>query len=243
VIPANQAPKLLGTDASGSKTKIELITWSSPRSVADEAYRSLLTSILYADENGPAPRTIVITSANPGEGKTTTTCNLGILMTEMKQRVLLIDADLCRPRLHHVFGTLAQHGLSELLGDEQEHNPQALVQRTFVPNLFLLPSGTSKASPTRLLHSGRFLGLLQQLRLTFDAILIDTSPSLLTADARILGRSADAVVLVTRAGFTTCNEIETIANSLASDGTRILGTVLNDIKVSRSKYDYYAESA
>jgi capsular exopolysaccharide synthesis family protein len=244
VIPANQTVKLLGADKEKSKTGIELISASRRRGIADEAYRTLLTSILYSDQDGQAPRTIVVTSANPGEGKTTTTCNLGILMTELNQRVLLIDADLCRPRLHQIFATFPQRGLSELLGDEQEHNAQALIQRTYVSNLFLLPSGTSRWSPTKLLHSPRLFALLQQLRRSFDVILIDTSPSLLTVDSRILGRNADAVVLVTRAGFTTCSEVEMIANRFAADGTRVLGTVLNDVRVSQSKYNYYyAESA
>ena len=240
VIPTKHSPRALRINVTTPKAEIGLITCSDTRSAEYDAYRALLTSILYSNNNGGSLRTIVLTSANPNEGKTTTTCNLGILMAELNRRTLLIDADFRRPRLHSIFGVSSQYGFSDILEDVVNFNPSKAVIQTFVPNLFLLPSGGSNVRITRLLHSEPLSMLLQKLYSSFDSILIDTSPSLFTADARILGRSADAVLLITRAGYTTHDEVERAAKIFTADGTRVLGTVLNDVKVPRSKYYYSA---
>ena len=238
VIPASRAPRLLSRSGKESG-RIEISTWSKTNQVADEAYRGLLTSILYANaDHCPAPRTIVITSVNEGEGKTTTTCNLGVLMAELDRRVLLIDADLRRPRLHQVFGVSGRRGLSDLLhNDFTAESVSDCVQATFVPNLSILPAGSVDRNPATLFHAGGLDALLSQLSERFDVILIDSAPCLLTVDARILSRHTDAVMLVVRAGYTTWDEVETAAKVFVADGANVLGAVLNDVRPKKAYYN------
>ena len=233
-IPSNGAPRLVGRFAPGQKRQIEMSTWSKANHAVDEAYRGLLTSIIYSNAQQPTPQVLVITSAHQGEGKTTTACNLAVLMAELDQRVLLIDGDLHDPRLHQVFGVQGQRGLSEWLSSNRATRIETMVQPTFVPNLSLLPGGSPSRTPAALLHSGRLGSAVRELRDSYDMILIDTPPGLVRADARILGRNADAVVLVVRAGYTTWDEVETTAKIFAADGTQVLGAVLNDVKLRKS---------
>ena len=237
VIPGSRTPRLLGRGGKESG-RIEISTWSKTNQGADEAYRGLLTSILYANADGcPAPKTIVITSVNEGEGKTTTLCNLGVAMAELNQRVLLVDADLRRPRLHQVFGVPGRRGLSDLLHAGVHAEAVDLVQTTFVPNLSILPAGSANQNPAALFHSGGLDTLLALLGEHFDVILVDSAPCLLTVDARILSRHTDAVMLIVRAGYTTWDEVETAARIFVADGARVLGAVLNDVRPRKPYYN------
>jgi len=226
------------------RDSIELVAWSRKSSFTAESFRSLLTSILFADEHGARPRVIVLSSANPMEGKTTLACNLAIAMAEIQKRVLLIDGDLRNPRIHKVFELDNDFGLSTLLSQPGFNTHTDLqVEPTFVPRLAVLPGGPATTAAANLLHSTHFAEALNTLRKQFDTIIIDTPPCLLATDARIIGRLSDAVILVVRAGRTPWEEAQTAARQFEHDRTRVLGTVLNDMKKPVRDYAYYQASS
>jgi len=190
-----------------------------------------------------SPRVIVITSSGRGEGKTTVVSNLGIALAETHCRVLLIDADLRSPRLHHAFGVPNDRGLTKLLGadDPVSMIPLADLKRdTTIPQTSVLTSGEGVENISELLNSRRLPQLLRRLRGEFDVILIDTPPVMHFADARLLGRLADAVILVIRAGQTNREHALSACRRMAKDGTPLLGAILNDFSVKNSEHDYYS---
>ena len=223
-------------------SRVELSVWQNKSSVIAESFRSALTSILVSGENGVSPRVILISSASRGEGKTTVASNLGIALAEISQRVVLIDADMRQPRLNEVFNVPNNWGLSDLLREKsvlRESPLESLVQRTHIPNLFILTSGPRINNITNLLHSGRMLELLQRLRSEFDTVLIDTPPMLNISDARILGRLVDAAILVFRAGKTSRDVALAAKCRMSDDGIPVIGTILNgwDLK-AMNRYGY-----
>jgi receptor protein-tyrosine kinase len=220
----------------------ELATWKRKPSMLAECARTTLTSILLPIENGDGPRVIVLTSPCPGDGKTTVACNLSIAVAEIGRKVLLIDGDLRRPRLHKVFGVSNTWGLSDVLWADTplETVPIShLVRESEVSGLYLLPGGSCGVTPWNLFYSPRMSRLLKRLRTEFDMIMIDAPPMIHLADARVLGRLADGVILVVRAGQTTTESALLTCQRFAEDGTHVLGTVLNswDPRTSRG-YGY-----
>jgi succinoglycan biosynthesis transport protein ExoP len=220
---------------------VELITWLRKPSMLAEAFRATLTSILFVGENGSRPRVVALTSANAADGKTTVTTNLAIAMAEVRGNVLVIDADMRRPRLHTLFEVANERGLSELL-KEPTLSAEVIsksIQQTRVPGLAVLTAGATTHSAANLLHSANLGELLDKLKEQYDMVLIDTPPMLQIADARLIGRHADAVVLVARAEKTTRDAIIAAYQRLAEDRIRVLGTVLNDWNPKRSPAGYY----
>ena len=238
-----------GHNGAGSFS-LELVTWQHKHTLIAESFRSLLTSILLSGENGDRPRVLVLTSASPMEGKTTVASNLGIALAEIKRKVLIIDGDLRKPRMHEVFGLPNGRGLKSLL---YEHPLQAdaldqVVQKTNIPGLFVLPSGSPTESAANLLYSENLPLLLAKFKKEFDTVIIDTPPMLQMPDARIIGYMADAVILVTRAGHTTRDVVVAANRRFAEDRIRVLGTILNDWDANKtghggygygSRYHYY----
>src|ERR1035437_267429 len=217
------------TEKENRKSPVELVTWKSRPSVLADSFRSTLTSILFSGENGNRPRVIALTSANPQEGKTTVASNLALALAEIGRKVLLIDADLRKPRLHEIFNVSNAWGLSDLLdGTKPPEGLEAMVAGTVYRDLYVLPAGSAASSISNLLHSPRALDLLQRMRREFDMVIIDTPPMLQMPDARVLGRLADAVILVVRSASTTKETVAAAGQRLAEDGTRLLGTVLNE---------------
>src|SRR6185369_11836724 len=184
---------------------VELVTWNRKFSLLAEAFRTTLTSVLFSGHNGDQPRILVLTSANPSEGKTTVTINLAIALAEINRRVLLIDADMRRPRLQNLFELGAGIGLADLLREKDgaKINSDDAVCPTAIPGLFVMRSGRNSGVVSNLLHSTRLPELLQELREKYDTVVIDTPPALHISDARVIGRLADAVLLIVRAGHTT----------------------------------------
>jgi len=186
---------------------------------------------------------LVLTSAGPGEGKTTAASNLAVTLTEIRRKVLLIDADLRRPRLHEIFDISNDRGLSDLLqakATDVFDVMQGIVRETPVRNLFVLPAGPPVA--TGVLHSALLPALLRRFRKEFDMVLIDTPPVLQMPDARVVARQADAAVLVVKSGTTTRDAAIAAADRLTADGARILGTVLNHWNPKKSPSGYYGSS-
>ena len=225
-----------------SRSRVELVSWQRKPTIVAESFRATLVSILFSGENGSRPRVMVVTSAGPAEGKSTVVSNLGIAIAEVNQKTLLIDADLRKPRQHDIFNLKNDKGLSELL---RSKDPVAtpleggLIQETNIPNLYVLTSGAANSAATSLLYSNRMPELIQKLRTEFECILIDTPPMLQIPDARVLGRMVDRVVLVTRAGKTTRAAAIAARQRFSEDGTKMLGTILNDWNPKRSPNGYY----
>ena len=195
-----------------------------------EAFRATLTSILLPSLGARPPHVIVLTSPGPGAGKTTVTSNLGIVMAEIGRRVLLVDGDLRSPKLHDVFQLSNSWGLCDVLRSSNpigECGLLQIVRHTDVPGLDLLPGGTTRESPSHLLYSPRVAELLRRVGEEYDLVLVDSPPMMQLADARVLGRIADGVVLVIRSGHTTPGLAQLAVRRFAEDGTRVLGTVLN----------------
>ncbi|HEY6943763.1 MAG TPA: polysaccharide biosynthesis tyrosine autokinase [Candidatus Acidoferrum sp.] len=220
----------------------ELATWKRKPSLIAECTRTTLTSILLPNQDGDQPQVVVLTSPGMGDGKTTVACNLSIAIAEIGRRVLLIDGDLRRPRLHKVFGMTNTWGLSDVLLANTPLDSVPIshfVRQTEVSGLSVLPGGGCGVTPTNLFYSRRMSSLLKRLRREFDMVVIDAPPMIHLADARVLGRLADGVILVVRAGQTTTESARFAIQRFAEDGTRVLGTVLNswDPKTSGS-YGY-----
>ncbi len=181
---------------ASSKEAVELVTQSRPQSQMAESYRALRTSLLLSNLGSP-PKVIMVTSALPQEGKSTTSINTAVVLAQKGVRVLLIDADLRRPSIHKTLGMGPHSGLSNVLTGSTTVE-RAISRTAVLPNLFVLAAGTPPPNPAELLASSNMKDLLVQLREQYDHIVIDTPPSLSpVTDAVVLSLSrADAVVLV-----------------------------------------------
>ena len=208
----------------------------SPRSPAAEAYRTLRTNLQFASLDRDL-RTLLVTSAAEGEGKTTVVANLGVALAESGSRVLLVDADLRRPGLHRVFDLPLTPGLSNALLAE-ETDPTVL--ETGVAGLSVLSAGDPPPSPGEFVASSRLQRLLSQLRSTFDYVLLDTAPVTLVADAAVLAPSVDGVILVVSAGKTKRDLVRRAREQLEVVGARVLGVVLNNARLNKSLREYHA---
>jgi polysaccharide biosynthesis transport protein len=233
--------------AEPQKGGVELVTWYEQPSVLTEAFRAAIASILFSPVFDRQRRIVLtITSVQPQEGKTTAVSNLGIALAETHGRVLLIDADLRRPRLHDIFGHCNDSGLSTLLTGTEPvatMDLQQLIRETNVPGLFALPSGPGAPSITPLLYSARMSAFLERAKKEFDYILVDTPPALLFSDARILARQSDGVIVVVHAGKVTRSDLNAACANFVEDGTRIVGTIVNHTTVRKRGYDNYRQKS
>lgn len=235
---------LLGNGAAAGELaeRIELAVHQQKSSMLAESFRATLTSILFTGQNGQRPKALVVTSSGPGDGKSTVISNLAAALGEIYQRVLLIDADTRKPRQHEIFGVSNDAGLTTLLLDPREPGQvdlDAVIQPTRVPGVFMMSAGPAVAAVTNLLYSGRMEQYMELLTRLFDVVLIDTPPMLQIPDARVLGRMAGGVVLVMRTGKTTRDAALAVRQRLQEDGTKILGTILNDWNPKASPGGYY----
>jgi capsular exopolysaccharide synthesis family protein len=236
-----------------STGNLELVTWNQDNSLLSESFRATLASILFSSDSrnllfgcsgGLYGQALVVTSCGVSEGKTTVLTNLGIALAETRRRVLLIDADLRRPRLHNVFDKCNDCGLTNLLDTSKAQDNTAadtLVLRTDIPNLWLLPSGPGTEAISSLLYSATLDGVLRRLRRQFHLILIDTPPIKLFSDARVIGRMSDGVLLVIRANRATRDEVKASYLRLRQDRTPIIGTILNDWRMEVGHCRTYCE--
>jgi succinoglycan biosynthesis transport protein ExoP len=223
--------------------RVERVCWERQTSLLAESYRTVVTSILFSARGGqPTPRVLVLTSASPQEGKTTTVCNLGISLARIKWSVLLIDADMRRPQLHTVFSVGNEFGLSDLLIEPNPLDPARVRPaciETAIPGVYLLPSGGSRGQAATLLHSPRLPELLAACRESFDAVLIDTPPVGNLADARVVAQRADGLILVARSGVTSRDAARLAKSRFEEDGSPLLGSILNCWDPSASGQGHY----
>jgi capsular exopolysaccharide synthesis family protein len=230
------APRLT---VATSKEAVELVTQARPQSQMAESYRALRTSLLLTSLGAP-PKVILVTSALPQEGKTTTSMNTAIVLAQKGSRVLLIDADLRRPSVHKALGMGPRTGLSNVLtGSAQLH--QAIVRSTLIPTLYIMTAGTPPPNPAELLASSNMRDVLNELREQYDHIVIDTPPTLSVTDAVLLSTNADSVVLVIRSGQTTRQALRRARDLLVRVNARIAGVLLNAADLKSADYYYYYE--
>ena len=208
-----------------------------PKSLIAECTRVIRTNLLFMSPDKPFKR-MLITSSGPQEGKSTTVINLGIAMAQSGNKVLLIDTDMRRPRLHKAFGVPNDIGVSSLLvGDG---NIDSAIKTTEVPGLFLLSCGPVPPNPAELLHTKSFADLLEQLGTRFDRIVLDSPPVGAVSDAVVLATLVDGVVMVLKAGKTQSDTARRTVRMLRDVKAPLFGAVLNDVDLERTKYgDYY----
>ena len=207
-----------------SRSKPGLIALTEPKSAASEAFRTLRTNIQFSGLDQPC-RSIVVTSAVPGEGKSTAVANFGIVSAQAGARVCLIDSDLRRPTLHHLFGLDNASGLTTALVEGVSFAEVA--QRSQVPNLSVLTSGPLPPNPAELVGSHRMRESLQAAIESFDLILCDSPPVMAVGDAAALAAQCDGVVLVIQIGKTAHDILRRVVDQIDAVKGRILGVLLN----------------
>ena len=233
--------RLLGSGKAAKAAVGSPLTGNQTFSIGIEAFRNLRTSLIWSD-GGEALRTLVVTSAAPGEGKTMTAANLAVTLAYDGLRVLLVDCDIRRPRVHGLFQLPRAPGLMELLraSTDPDAPPVQAIRNTPVARLSVLTCGALPVNASNLLSGTRMRVLLGELQEQFDIIVLDTPPVLATADASIVASLTDGVLLVVRAGTTDRNAAQRAYQQLANVGARVVGTVLNDPGGEVAKEgDYY----
>ncbi len=239
--------RALGLATLGAITRIphvrdprdNLITIKHPRSPIAEAYRLLRTNLRFTGLENPSGA-LLVTSANPGEGKTTTAANLAVIFAQSGRRVILVDADLRRPSLHKFFGVANSQGLSSLFV-ERGLGLAAAMQPTAVEGLRLIPSGPVPPNPAEILDSSWMSEVLSELRAQADLVILDSPPVLAVADASIVGSRCSGAVLVVLAGQARSEVCRRALKTLTQTGVKVYGAVLNKqhTRGSAGYYSYY----
>ena len=236
--PLSRVRRRPATEEPGA---LDLIAHRDAQAGVSEAYRDLRTAILLSNPGRP-PRKIVVTSAMPEEGKTATATNLAVVLAQLGARVLLVDTDLRRPRLHRVFGISNRRGMSTALSG-LEDDPRRVIVRTEIPGLDVLPSGPIPPNPSELLNSPTFARLAGTfLDQGYDHVIYDSPPVLSVADAVILANAMDTCVAVVRAARTPRQPVRIAVEKLRQVGDVSFGLVLNDLDPERhggARYGYY----
>jgi capsular exopolysaccharide synthesis family protein len=215
-----------------------LITISNLRSPISEAYRTLRTNLEFTSLDKPI-RAMVVTSAAPEEGKSTTLANLAVTIAQAGKKVILVDCDLRRPSLHQIFNARNTPGFTDMMRDDALMAKPPL-QETEVPNLRLLASGTIPPNPSELLASRRMSEVIAALQQQADIVLFDAPPIIAVTDAAVLSSKVDAVLLVVSAGKTKREHAKKATALLEKVNAHLIGTVLNNVKGEASLYQYYS---
>jgi len=226
-------------DLSDRDKKIELINHLYPQLNISEDYKAVRTSILLSNAENP-PKTIAFSSALPKEGKSTTVANVAVSFSQLQKRVLVVDADLRKPRLHRVFNVRNREGLSGYLTGKKDLNN--VIQKTAVENVWILTSGPIPPNPAELLNSKKMNEMFNELKEKFDFILIDTPPVIAVIDAVIVSTIVDGMIFVIKAGKTTRKPFLISVEELNKAKAKIMGIVFNELKIKRGDYyfmDYY----
>lgn len=212
-----------------------LITLTNPRSPVSEAYRTLRTNLSFYSLDDPL-RSLVVTSAAPDEGKSTTVANLAVTMAQSGRKTILVDCDLRRPSLHTLFNLQNTAGFTSMMLDE---NAAAPLQKTEVDNLWLLTSGPKPPNPADLLGSRQMDRVIETLLGQADIVLFDAPPVVAVTDAVVLGAKVDGVLLVISAGKTRRDHAEKAKQILEKANVRIIGVTLTNAPKDTSLSDYY----
>jgi len=216
-----------------------LITVTNPRSPISEAYRTLRTNLEFTSLDKPI-RTMVVTSAGPEEGKSTTLANLAVTLAQAGKEVILVDCDLRRPSQHQIFNLRNGAGLTTMMvADEALRDPP--LQETGIEGLKLLASGPIPPNPSELLGSRRMEEIIELLSQQAAMVLFDAPPVIAVTDAAVLATKVDAVLLVINAGKTKREHARRAKALLDKVNAHLIGTALNNVKLDTSLHRYYAE--
>jgi len=219
--------------------EIELINYLYPKFSISEDYRTVRTSILLSHPDSP-PKTIAFTSSLPQEGKTASAVNMAVSFSQLEKRVLIVDADLRKPKLHKIFKVLNIGGLSGYLAGKLPL--KEAVQKTSIKNIWVIPSGPIPPNPAELLNSNRMKDLIEEVKGSFDVVLFDTAPVLGVVDSVIVSSLVDITILVIRAGELTRKQFLNAVEEMRRAKVNIIGVVFNGLKLKKSDYhfmDYY----
>ena len=238
--------KLLTAAAGGNGGKelfsaksVELITYHDTKSLLSEAYRNLRTSVLLSSGAGRPPKTLLVTSSQAGEGKTTTAINIAITLSQTGDKVILLDCDMRNPRVHKVIGLENTGGMSTYLSGNADLS--SMIQQSEISNLFAVSAGRVPPNPAELLGSLRMKQGLALLDEYFDHIVIDSPPVLSVTDARIIGSLVDGVVLVIKGGETPKEAVQRTKQLLQEVHAHVIGILLNNVDVRSADYYYYSK--
>ncbi len=230
--------------------KKELITKLDPKSPVSEVFRSFRTNIQYMSKSGNT-QSMVFTSTMQGEGKSWVVANLAITFAQAGKNVIIVDADMRRPRQHNIFSIDLYPGLSNYLsgvtsrGADKDITVKDCIQPTEIDNLFIIPAGNIPPNPSELLTSPKTKELLEDLSKIFDVIIFDCAPCLLVTDAAVISRIVDSTILVASVKKTKIDELKDAKRQIEAIGGKVAGVVLNRIEMSAKKYEYkyyYASS-
>lgn len=213
-----------------------LVTREHPKSPVAEAYRTTRTNLGFTCMDSPC-RSLLFTSTNPQDGKTTTIANMAITMAQAGNRVIVVDCDLRKPMLHKVFGVENLRGLTNTM--MQQANPEEVIHKNVIDKLDLLTSGPIPPNPAEMLASERSKALWAKLAETYDYVLIDSPPVLAVTDASILAAQVDGVILVIRSGQTRIDLAQEAKDQLLKANANIIGTILNQLNMDSKDYQYY----
>jgi polysaccharide biosynthesis transport protein len=222
-----------------SEEERELFVFRHPKSGVAEACRAIRTNLLFMTPDRPL-RTMLVTSSGPREGKSTTVINTGITMAQSGSRVLLVDTDMRRPRLHKAFGVSNELGVSSAIVGEAVL--AQIVKNTEVPNLFVAPCGPIPPNPAELFHARAFKDFVDAATNSFDRVIFDSPPVNAVADPLVLSTQVDGVLVVFRAGETPRALAQRAIRTLRAVNAHILGAILNDVDIGNSRYGYYYEA-
>lgn len=205
-----------------------------PKSITAESYRSLRTNIQYSSIDKQV-KTLVVTSSNAGEGKSTVAGNLAYTFFQSGKRVLIIDCDLRKPSLHRKFNVSNEVGLTDVLVGTSELNK---VMKKIDDNLYLLTTGTLPPNPAEIIGSNTMENFLDECKINFDYIILDTPPLLPVTDSKLLAIKADATVLVVRSEISKLKHVSQAFKELGKVNANVIGTILNDVEVHSERLYY-----
>jgi capsular exopolysaccharide synthesis family protein len=225
-----------GDSTDARRLNAQLVAHTMPLSPISEGYRHLRTNVQYQHPDQLA-RTILVTSGNPKEGKTTTAANLAISYAQGESRILLIDADMRRPTVHDLFGLPRDRGLTDALTGKKTFGD--VVHRRVLENLDVLTCGAIPPNPAEILSSTRMKDFVENVKATYDVVLFDSPPLLAVVDAGILSRLIDAVIIVVRSGETSMAELDRSREILRGVGKKPAGIVLNGFEMRRAYGGYH----
>ncbi|MBK5484119.1 CpsD/CapB family tyrosine-protein kinase [Peribacillus sp. TH16] len=216
--------------------QVNLIAQTNPKSPITEQYRLIRTNIQFSSVDKEI-KTIVVTSAEPNDGKSTTAANLAIVLAQEEKKVLLVDADLRKPSIHYAFNLSNIHGLTSVL--TKKIDLRKTISNSNVSNLDVLTSGPIPPNPSELLNSKAIETAINELKGIYDYIIFDTPPVLVVTDSQIVANKCDGVIMVVASGKTNKQSAVKAKELIEKTNTALLGVVLNGIESNTSNYYYY----